>query len=302
MGAKKKKGKKKAAKAKKEDGDDEPKEENPAFTVNLPQYGWIRLTLILCDSPTPKFNEFKVVLRSSDRVLELKKVIADRHGRVDNVRFYNVDPYPPRNKKDNFRMTQKPRVPPFRLLPKLLALQKQQEEHEAMLKKKAEREAEGESDEEPKGPYNPYGTQEEDPRRFDVIKEFDYPKTEADQFFVEYDEKDISLFEIFNEYGTAARPKLDPKDDPPQPPPKEKKKPPTPPPKEEPKEEEEGKEEGDGLEDAKIEMTPKEEEEEEEVWIPPVDRTLYYDFKAHDAKAPILLALMKKGVKDEFTL
>lgn len=45
---------------------------------------------------------------------------------------------------------------------------------------------------------------------------------------------------------------------------------------------------------------PKVEEEEEEVFIPPVDRVLYYDFNAHNGKDAILLALMVKvPVKNE---
>jgi hypothetical protein len=51
-GKKKKKGGKKGKKEKNPDDDDEPKEVNPLFTVNLPEYGWIRLELRLCDPPT----------------------------------------------------------------------------------------------------------------------------------------------------------------------------------------------------------------------------------------------------------
>lgn len=46
----------------------------------------------------------------------------------------------------------------------------------------------------------------------------------------------------------------------------------------------------------------KEEEPEEEPFIPPVDKVLWYDFKAHNGKDPILLALMVKGENDLFTL
>ena len=69
-GKKKKKGKKK--KEKKDDDDDEPKEVNPLFTVNLPEYGWIRLELKLCDPPTARYNSFRVVMRSDERILEVK--------------------------------------------------------------------------------------------------------------------------------------------------------------------------------------------------------------------------------------
>jgi len=36
-------------------------------------------------------------------------------------------------------------------------------------------------------------------------------------------------------------------------------------------------------------------EEPEEVYEPPIDKVLFYDFKAHNGKDPILLALMIKG-------
>ena len=38
------------------------------------------------------------------------------------MEIYNRDPYPPRNKKNDFRMETKPRVPPFREVDKLLEL------------------------------------------------------------------------------------------------------------------------------------------------------------------------------------
>jgi len=46
--------------------------------------------------------------------------VVDYHGRIENMRIYNKDPYPARNKKNDFRMEKKPRVPPFRDLPELL--------------------------------------------------------------------------------------------------------------------------------------------------------------------------------------
>ena len=73
MGAKKKKGgKKKKKKEKNPDDEEEKKEENPLFTVNLPQYGWIRVELRLCDPPTAAYNKFKVVMRSDERIMDLK--------------------------------------------------------------------------------------------------------------------------------------------------------------------------------------------------------------------------------------
>jgi hypothetical protein len=199
MPKKKKKGGKKK-KEKKEGEDDEEEKENPFFKVVLPEYGWIRLELRLCDAPSNKFNTFRVVMRSSDRIMEVKKKIIDFHGRVENVHIYNKDPYPPRVKKDNFRMTQKPRVPPFRLLPKLNALKVEKadkEAKEAARRKKIEEEGE-ESDEGKNKPiYNPY-EQKEDPHKFDIIDEFDYPEdTITKEPFVEYDEHSITLYEIF---------------------------------------------------------------------------------------------------------
>ena len=72
-GKKKKKGKKKAKKEKKE-GDGEDEEYVDKYKVELPHYGWIRVMFRLCDPPTQveKYNSFKVVMRSNDRVMELK--------------------------------------------------------------------------------------------------------------------------------------------------------------------------------------------------------------------------------------
>lgn len=140
-GKKKKKAGKKGKKEKKEgDEEEEKQEENPLFTVNLAEYGWIRVELKLCDAPSPKYNSFKVVMRSDDRILELKKSIIDYHGRVENVHIYNKDPYPIRLKDK--RITQKPRVPPFRELPKLQMLMKEKEEKAKQAEAKAKKLAE----------------------------------------------------------------------------------------------------------------------------------------------------------------
>ena len=72
MGAKKKKKGGKKKKEKNPDDEDEVKEVNPLFTVNLPEYGWIRLELKLCDPPTTMFNSFKVVMRTDERIMEVK--------------------------------------------------------------------------------------------------------------------------------------------------------------------------------------------------------------------------------------
>tara|TARA_B110000285_G_C14758941_1_gene438689 strand:+ start:81 stop:443 length:363 start_codon:yes stop_codon:yes gene_type:complete len=118
-GKKKKKSKSKKAKKEKVDGEEDDKPD-PLHTVILPEYNWIRLELRLCDPPTEKYNMFRVVMKTDDRIMEVKSKVVDYHGRVENMNIYNKDPYPPRNKKNDFRMEAKPRVPPFRELPMLL--------------------------------------------------------------------------------------------------------------------------------------------------------------------------------------
>jgi len=68
-----------------------------------------------------------------------------------------------------------------------------------------------------------------------------------------------------------------------------------------PKEEGEEGKEGDDP-DSPSKIPDAEEEEEEEKIIPPVERTLWYDFDAFDGKDPVLLALMHRGEGDLFTL
>jgi len=58
-----------------------------------------------------------------------------------------------------------------------------------------------------------------------------------------------------------------------------------------PKEEEEKEGEGEGAEDPES-PTKVVEEEPEEIFIPPVEKVLWYDFDAYDGKDPVLLALM----------
>lgn len=45
--------------------------------------------------------------------------------------------------------------------------------------------------------------------------------------------------------------------------------------------------------------TKVEEEEPEEVFIPPVEKVLWYDFDAYDGKDPVLLALMRIDLEEE---
>ena len=117
---------------------------------------------------------------------------------------------------------------------------------------------------------------------------------------VNFDKQDITLFEIFENYGTVARPKENPKYDPKPPPPKEKKE--KPPPVVKPPPVPVVNEDGEEVMPAEEEPVVEEEEPEEEVFIPPLDRELYYDFSTHNGKDPILLALMIKGDNDAFTL
>lgn len=127
----------------------------------------------------------------------------------------------------------------------------------------------------------------------------------AGEDIVEYDHKEISLYEIFGKYGTVERPKPHNKSkDPPRPEPVAKPvKPPTPVVL---KNDAAGSDEDadPGLMETKGKVV---EEEPEEVWIPPVDETLWYDYQTYKNPAlgkddPILQALMVKGPFDEFTL
>ena len=151
------------------------------------------------------------------------------------------------------------------------------------------------SDEENNNKYMP----KEDPNKFKILEMYDFPTyvtKEGPKHIVNYDNKQIDLFEIFGEYGTIARPKENPKFDPLPPPPKPKKEKVVKPPPEVVLDEE-----GNPIPQ---EDQPEEEEkeEEEEEFIPPLDRELFYDFRTHNGKDPILLALMIKGAEDEFTL
>ena len=53
-----------------------------------------------------------------------------------------MDPYPPRNKKNDFRMEKKPRVPPFTKLQELLDLRKEKELADEAAERKAKKLAE----------------------------------------------------------------------------------------------------------------------------------------------------------------
>lgn len=73
-------------------------------------------------------------MRSNQSLTDVKKRIVDFHGRIENINLYNTDPYPARNKQNDFKKEQKPRVPPYTGLDKLLTLKK---DHEDILEKEA---------------------------------------------------------------------------------------------------------------------------------------------------------------------
>lgn len=214
-----------------------------------------------------------------------------------------MDPYPPTDPKDPFKAKKKPNVPPFRHLDHLLKLKQEKEDKEEEFKK-LEKKKEGNPDFEDDDKLQKLDA---DIKKIDVVlsefidkddKSNDFHKV-LDKYVVHYDHKEISLYEIFGEYGTAKRPKEHhpSKDEKPEPkPPKEV--PPKQPTPKKPVEEKKGEEEEGENPDAPDEEggPPEDNEPEEEVYIPPVDRTIYYDFNTHNGKDPILLALM---IKDE---
>ena len=212
------------------------------------------------------------------------------------MNIYNKDPYPPRTVKNDFRMQPKPRVPPFRDLPNLLKLSDEKikidENAAAKAKKKEENGNQSDEIEDKKHEVK------EDMKKYEILNSYDFPtfnEKNKNKNIVNFDVQNITLFEIFETYGTVVRPKENPKYDPKPPPPKEKKSIPTPIPK--PKVVEEG-EDGEAAEEDPV----AEEEPEEEPFIAVMDRELYYDFSTHNGKDPILLALMIKGENDKFTL
>lgn len=219
-------------------------------------------------------------MRSSDRILEVKKRITEYHGKVDDIRIYNRDPYPSR-KKDNMKQN-KPRVPPFREIEKLKELKaefelkekKREQKEERRAKQKEANEPIEESEEEEEKNTDPF-YQGPPKDKYEILKHYDFPTTMAGENIVEYDHKEISLYEIFGKYGTVERPKPHHKSkDPPPPQPAPKPvKPPTP---VAVKEEGEGSDDPDGgMMETKGKLV---EEEPEEVYIPPVDETLWYDY------------------------
>ena len=295
MGGKKKKGKKKKETNQRDD-DEDKKEVDPDFIVNLPQYGWIRLWLKLCDPPNATYNQFRTIMRSNQSLDDVKKRIVDYHGRIENINLYNTDPYPARNKQNDFKKEPKPRVPPYTQIDKLLKMKK---EHDDLLEKKAQEvkkmleKGEIQKDDEKKYLV----LDETEQKRFEILMHFDFPEDLKGGSIVQYDSDKLNLYNIFQEYGTEAKPAVDPKNDPKEPEKKEKElKSPA------KKVETEEKKPDDPLADpADPDASPTkvEEEEPEEVFIPPVEKVLWYDFDAYDGKDPVLLALMRIDLEEE---
>ena len=154
--------------------------------------------------------------------MDVKKRIIDFHGRIENINLYNTDPYPARNKQNDFKRELKPRVPPFSHLEKLLKLKKEKEDLDEKEAIKAKKIAEGQAvpEEEPKK-YE-YSEDAPDPNRFEILKHFDFPEDLKGESIVHYTSDKLTLYDIFQDYGTEAKPKDDPKYDPEPPKPKEK--------------------------------------------------------------------------------
>ena len=197
----KKKGKKKAKKTKeKKDDDDENKDEvNEDYIVNLPSYGWIRLWLKLCDPPTPLYNNFRTIMRSNQSLLDVKSRIIDFHGRIENINLYNTDPYPARNKANDFKKEKKPRVPPYNQLSTLLKLKKEKEDLMEEEAKRAKKDAEANP--------NPTGLILDDKnavqdsplndKRFEILQYFDFPEDLKGDSIVQYNSDKLTLYDIF---------------------------------------------------------------------------------------------------------
>ena len=238
-------------------------------------------------------------MRANQSLSDVKKRIVDFHGRIENINLYNTDPYPARRKENDMKKELKPRVPPYTHIDYLLKLKKEKEdldEKEAIrAKKQAEAGGTNTYDEEPKN-----NEPKVDASRFTQLEAFDFPEDLKGENIVLYNSDKLSLYDIFQDYGTEAKPAQDPKNDPEPPKPKEKSeiKSPVKKVEPEPKKDEEEEKEGDAEDDPE---SPSKivEEEPEEIFIPPVEKVLWYDFEAYDGKDPVLLALMRIDLEDK---
>ena len=148
-----------------------------------------------------------------------------------------------------------------------------------------------------------YSEDKPDPNRFDMLAHFDFPEDHKGESIVQYEYEKMTLYDIFESYGTEVKPKEDPRLDPLPPEPKSPTKIPDPtPPRQDENKDEEEKEGEDGNPEEPESPTKFVEEEPEEVFIPPDDRVMWYDFDTFDGKDPVLLALMHRGINDTFTI
>ena len=46
----------------------------------------------LAAAPTPQYNFFDLYLLTSYKVMILKREIADHHGRIENIKLFDIDP------------------------------------------------------------------------------------------------------------------------------------------------------------------------------------------------------------------
>ena len=136
-------------------------------------------------------------------------------------------------------------------------------------------------------------------KRFEILSHFDFPEDLKGGNIVLYDSEKLTLYDIFQDYGTEAKPAVDPKNDPKEPEKKEKPETKSPPKKVEKVDEFNNIGEADENLEDDASPTKVEEEEPEEVFIPPVEKVLWYDFDAYDGKDPVLLALMRIELEEE---
>ena len=191
----KKKGTKKKGKKKADPEDGEEKKESDEFKVTLPTFGWIKikvslpaaphrlsltppvfcLQLRLCDAPTPQYNWFDVYMLTSQRVRMIKKQVVDHHGRIENIKIFNVDPTP------------------------FMKEAKQKQDDRIKAEKEAKRarleaEENGEEVEETKQAAVP-------------VEEVEEEKKEPD--YVEYTEEGMTIYDIFGNYGLETKGMVD---------------------------------------------------------------------------------------------
>lgn len=130
-------------------------------------------------------------------MMDVKKRIIDYHGRIEDINLYNMDPYPARNKQNDFKKEMKPRVPPSTQLEKLLKLKKEKEDLDEKEAIKAKKIAAGETvpDDEPKS-YE-FGAGAPDPNRYQILSYFDFPEDLKGGSIVHYDSDKLTLYDVF---------------------------------------------------------------------------------------------------------